>query len=340
MSSLSKNSVGASMNDEKRFRKDFLNLGTQEAGLSGKAKAIEAPRGIPKKKSVQGTFVGPKGKSTTVRDRNEIDNCALRDSSDKKLEKEESETIADFVVSSCKELEKNRKEAFRKNSAEFVTIEEISDNTNHVHPLGDNLEIAKNRSDTTGYSSRISTNGKNAKKFVQAVKNRVILPTRLQRQARRGERNDLEACRGRSEAIDKDNITEKTAVESNEGENVATKAKVASLSAGKLEKLIREKVLSQSQTKSNRNNQKSVLLTDYVHMLQKHIENTERIDPESNSPDFSETPFIAAGKKLESENGQGAGFRTAMQRRLEMLQEQLVRLPTSFTLLDGDLMED
>jgi len=60
---------------------------------------------------------------------------------------------------------------------------------------------------------------------------------------------------------------------------------------------------------------------------------------ESNSPDFSGTPFIAAEKRSRYEDEQDREPR-AVDRRLEILQRQIVRLPGSFTLLDSDLLED
>lgn len=60
---------------------------------------------------------------------------------------------------------------------------------------------------------------------------------------------------------------------------------------------------------------------------------------ENNSPDFSETPFITAEKRVECEDEQGKEPRE-VDRRLEILQRQIVRLPTSFKLLDSDLNED
>ena len=174
------------------------------------------------------------------------------------------------------------------------------------------------------------------------VKSRLILPIRLQQQTRRGKRKESESSHGREgrrvdkESTVEENIEEKTATGTHEEENVETSANVTPLSAGKLQQLIREKVLSQSQTNSKRTNQKTMMLSDYLRTLQKHMGTAESV-AESNSPDFSETPFMAVGK---NEDEQRERLSTTMQRRLEMLQQQIVRLPANFKLLDGDLVED
>ncbi|KAJ7383186.1 hypothetical protein OS493_030342 [Desmophyllum pertusum] len=142
------------------------------------------------------------------------------------------------------------------------------------------------------------------------------------------------------ESVMKENTKEITTMIPNEEYTaVVDEEKPNPLSAGKLQQLIREKVLSQSQKSNKRANKKTVLLADYVRTLQKHM-GIKDVGPEleSKSPDFSETPFIAAGKRFGCEDD-GEEPR-AVDRSLEMLQRQIVRLPANFTLLDGDLVDD
>ena len=282
----------------------------------------------------------PKGSKSAVIDvKKENEECASRDIL-KKIQERELGKNGDII------REKNGKEAFEKRSPEFATaFQEISNETSDVRTMGNELETAKIEPEAAGNGSEKGTVGNNAKKFVRVVKSRLILPIRLQQQTRRGKRKESESSHGRegrcvdNESTVEENREEKTATGPNEEENAETSANVTPLSAGKLQQLIREKVLGQSQTNSKRTNQKTVLLTDYLHTLEKHMGTADSV-PESNSPDFSETPFMAVGKKFGSEDEQREGIPTTMQRRLEMLQQQIVRLPANFTLLDGDLVED
>ena len=279
----------------------------------------------------------PKGSESAVIDvKKENEECASRDITNK-IQERGLEKNGDIIH------EKNGKEAFEKRSPEFATaFQGISDEASDVKTIGNELETAKVEPEAAGNGSEKGTVGNNAKKFVRVVKSRLILPIRLQQQTRRGKRKESESSHGREgrcgdkESTVEENIEEKTATGTNEEENFETSANVTPLSAGKLQQLIREKVLSQSQTNSKRTNQKTMMLSDYLRTLQKHMGITESV-AESNSPDFSETPFMAVGK---NEDEQSQRIPTTMQRRLEMLQQQIVRLPTNFTLLDGDLVED
>lgn len=343
MTSSSKESLGISRYDERGCRKDARNLKSQEVLSSRQPKATEHSRNVASKWNVKGVFVKPKGSESAVIDvKKENEECASRDITNKIQEKELGKN-GNII------REKNGKVAFEKRSPQFATaFQEISNETSDVRTMGNELETAKIEPEVAGNGSEKGTVGNNAKKFVRVVKSRLILPVSFQQQTRRGKRKESESSHGRegrcvdNESTVEENIEEKTATGPNEEENAETGANVTPLSAGKLQQLIREKVLGQSQTNNKRTNQKTVLLTDYLRTLEKHMGTEDSVPEsvESNSPDFSETPFMAVGKKFGSEDEQREGIPTTMQRRLEMLQQQIVRLPANFTLLDDDLVED
>lgn len=314
-----------STRDRKRYRKDFPHLKNQEVFPSQKPVA-KGSSGITRRRNVRGAFVGPERNNTALRDR--YCTACLGEN----LKKGELELLSHNEVVTYHDLEDDRKIVLGKTSQGFTTVENKFDESKS--------ETAKKEFETKGSSSGVLGGGDRKRNFIQAVTNRVILPIRLQKQTSRlNKRSDLVAHRGRSFTVGEDVLKEDTFMEKNEENDVYKTAKVTPLSAGKLQKLIREKVLSQSQTKSKKSNPKTVVLADYVRTLQMHMGITDSVVPESKSPDFSATPFIATAGKFESEDGK-EDPPTTMQRRLEMLQEQLVRLPSTFTLLDGDLVED
>lgn len=324
MSMSNQRSSVLSTRDGKRYRKDFPHVKNQEVFPSRKPIAIKGSSCITRRRNVQGVFVHPKGNNTVLHDRY----CTA--CLGKSLKKGRLEVLSDNEVVTYHDLEDDRKVFQEKTSQGFTTVEKKSDDSNsEVQPKENNFETAKKECETKGSSSR-----------VLGVTNGVILPIRLQKQTTRlNKRSDLVAHRERSFTVGEDVLREDKVMEKNEEDEVYKTAKVTPLSAGKLQKLIREKVLSQSQTKSTKANPKTVVLADYVRTLQMHMGITDSVVPESKSPDFSATPFIATTRKFGSEDGK-EDPPTVMQRRLEMLQEQLVRLPSTFTLLDGDLVED
>ena len=324
-----------SKRDRKRYRKDFPHVKNQEVFPPRKPIAITGSSGITRRRSVQGALVGPKGNNTELQDRYRT--ACLGES----LEKEELGVLSEKELVTYHDLEYDRKVVLGKTSQGFTTVEKKSDESNsEVQPKENNFETAKKEFETKGSSSGVLGGGNKKRNFIQAVRNRVILPIRLQKQTSRlNKRSDLVAHRERSFTFGEDVLKEDKFMEQNEENDVYKTAKVTPLSAGKLQKLIREKVLSQSQAKSTKANPKTVVLADYVRTLQMHMGITDSVVPESKSPDFSETPFIATARKFGSEDSK-EDPPTAMQRRLQMLQEQLVRLPSTFTLLDGDLVED
>ena len=320
--------------DRKRYRKDFPHVKNQEAFPSQKPVA-KGSSGITRRRNVQGAFVGPEGNNTALRDR--YCTACLGES----LKKGELELLSHNEVVTYHDLEDDRKIVLGKTSQGFTTVENKFDQSkSEAQSNENNFETAKKEFETKGSSSGVLGGGDRKRNFIQAVTNRVILPIRLQKQTSRlNKRSDLVAHRGRSFTVGEDVLKEDTFKEKNEENDVYKTAKVTPLSAGKLQKLIREKVLSQSQTKSKNSNPKTVVLADYVRTLQMHMGITDSVVPESKSPDFSATPFIETAGKFGSEDHK-EDPPTTMQRRLEMLQEQLVRLPSTFTLLDGDLVED
>ena len=324
-----------SKRDRKRYRKDFPHVKNQEVFPPRKPIAITGSSGITRRRSVQGALVGPKGNNTELQDRYRT--ACLGES----LEKEELGVLSEKELVTDHDLEYDRKVVLGKTSQGFTTVEKKSDESNsEVQPKENNFETAKKEFETKGSSSGVLGGGNKKRNFIQAVRNRVILPIRLQKQTSRlNKRSDLVAHRERSFTFGEDVLKEDKFMEQNEENDVYKTAKVTPLSAGKLQKLIREKVLSQSQAKSTKANPKTVVLADYLRTLQMHMGITDSVVPESKSPDFSATPFIATARKFGSEDGK-EDPPTAMQRRLQMLQEQLVRLPSTFTLLDGDLVED
>ena len=324
-----------SKRDRKRYRKDFPHVKNQEVFPSRKPIAIKGSSGITRRRSVQGVFVRPKGNNTALHDRY----CTA--CLGKSLKKGELEVLSDNEVATYHDLEDDRKVVQGKTSQGFTTVEKKSDDSNsEVQPKENNFETAKKECETKGSSSGVLKGGNKKRNFIQAVTNGVILPIRSQKQTSRlNKRSNLVAHRERSFTVGEDALREDKVMEKNEENEVYKTAKVTPLSAGKLQKLIREKVLSQSQAKSTKANPKTVVLADYVRTLQMHMGITDSVVSESKSPDFSATPFIATARKFGSEDGK-EDPPTAMQRRLEMLREQLVRLPSTFTLLDGDLVED
>ena len=336
MSKSDQRSSVLSKRDRKRYRKDFPHVKNQEVSPSRKPIAIKGSSGITRRRSVQGVSVRPKGNNTALHDRY----CTA--CLGKSLKKGELEVLSDNEVGTYHDLEDDRKVVQGKTSQGFTSVEKKSDDSNsEVQLKENNFETAKKECETKGSSSGVLKGGNKKRNFIQAVRNRVILPIRLQKQTSLlNKRSDLVAHHERSFTVGEDVLREDKVMEKNEENEVYKTAKVTPLSAGKLQKLIREKVLSQSQAKSTKANPKTVVvLADYVHTLQMHMGITDSVVPESKSPDFSATPFIATARKFGSEDGR-EDPPTAMQRRLEMLQEQLVRLPSTFTLLDGDLVED
>ena len=258
-------------------------------------------------------------------------------------EKEDLEHSEDNSALPRQKLNENRKDAFEKTAGELVA-EKTSGEVNSLETAENGQESEKFSSGKISHSSGDALTGNDSKRLVRAIKNKVILPFRLQRQTRLAKRTDLQASK-RSDRYIKDSdsatnekVNEKTTMVPNEEHNAEVEEKLIPLSAGKLQKLIREKVLSQSQKSKKQTNHKTFLLADYVRTLQKHM-GIKDDAPESNSPDFSETPFIAAEKRFGCEDEEEKEPRE-VDRRLEIMQRQLVRLPASFNLLDGDLVED
>ena len=321
-----------STKDRNEYRKDFRHVKNQEVFPSQKPIARKGSSAITRRRNIQGAFVGLKGNNATLHDRY-CTSC-----SGESLKKGELEVLSDYEVVAYHDLEEDKKVALGKTSQGFTTVEKKFDESKCDKK--NKSEIAKKEFETKGSSSGVLGTGDKKRNFIQAVTNRVILPIRLQKQTSRlNKRGDLVAHGERSFTVGEDVLKEEKFMEKNEENGVYKTEKVTPLSAGKLQKLIREKVLSQSQAKSTKANPKTVVLADYVRTLQMHMGITDSVVPESKSPDFSATPFIATARKFGSEDGKEDPS-TAMQRRLEMLQEQLVRLPSTFTLLDGDLVED
>ena len=338
--SLSTKESGLDLHDS--TYKVFLTNGSKPRKVvpSVQAKAKEVSSIIPKesKNNVKRRVAIPRVKNVVL----EAANSDYQDS-----EKEELEHSKGHMLLPCEELKENRKGAFEKISARIDTVEEISDEVNDTKMRENGQEFARVPLEKTRNSSGKTSGENDAKKWVCAVKNKVLLPLRFRRQttARRGNRTDLQVSDRRysyakdSDSITKANKKEKTVIPPTDEHNaVVSEEKPIPLSAGKLQKLLREKVLSQSQMSSKRANKKSVLLTNYMRTLQKHMGITDDV-LESNSPDFSETPFIVAEKRFGCEDEQDREPRT-VDRRLEILQRQITRLPASFTLLDSDLLGD
>ncbi|KAL9974511.1 hypothetical protein ACROYT_G011553 [Oculina patagonica] len=310
------------------------------------AKSKEVSGTIPKitRKNVQQRLALPRGYSVVLEDKQNDYRCARQDSFTINSERGKLEHSEDNTVLPFEELNENGKDTFENIPGELEAVEQTSGKVNDMKSRDNSQEFATFSSEKTSHSSGEARGGNETKKLVRAIKNRVILPFRLQRQTRRGNRTDLQAS-NRSDRYIKDiesvmneNIKEKALFVPNEEHDAVLEEKPNPLSAGKLQQLIREKVLSQSQKSNKRANQKTVLLADYVRTLQKHMGIKDDV-PESYSPDFSETPFIAAEKRFGSEDEQEKEPR-AVDRRLEMMQHQIVRLPASFNLLDGDLVDN
>ena len=301
---------------------------------SVEAKAKEVLSIIPKqtaRNNVKRTLAIPRVKNLVL----EAANSDYQDS-----QKEDSEG---HKLLPCEELKENQKGTFERISARIDAVEEIFDEVNDTKTRGNGHEFARVTSEKTP-NTNFGENG--AKKWVCAVKSKVLLPLKFRRQmtVRRGNGTDLQASDHRNsyvkdcDSITKANIKENTSMPSTEEHKAVVEEKPSPLSAGKLQKLIREKVLSQSQKSSKRPNKKSVVLADYMRTLQKHMGIKDEVQ-ESNSPDFSETPFIEAEKRFGCEDEQDREPR-AVDRRLEILQRQIVRLPASLTLQDTDFLED
>ena len=305
---------------------------------SVQAKVKEVSSIIPKqtRNNVKRRFAIPKVKNLGL----EAANSDYQDSENEELQHSEGHKLLH-----CEELKE--KETFEKISARIDALEKISDKVNDTKTRGNGHEFMRATSEKTPNSSGKAFGGSGAKKWVCAVKNKVLMPLKFRRQstARRGHRADLQALDHMhsfvkdSDNITKANIKEKTLIPPPSKEhNAVDEEKPSPLSAGKLQKLIREKVLSQSQKSSKRANKKSVQLADYMRTLQKHMGIKDEVQ-ESNSPDFSETPFIEAEKRFGCEDEQDREARV-VDRRLEILKRQIVRLPVSFTSQDTDFLED
>ena len=301
---------------------------------SADAKAKEVSSIIPKqtRNNVKRRLAIPRVKTLVL----EAANSDYQDSEKEEFQQSEG----------CDELSENRKGTFEKISAPVETVEETSDEVNDTKTRGNGHEFARVTSEKTPNSSGKGSGENGTKKWVCAVKNKVLLPLKFRRQttARRRNKTDLQASDHRhsdvqdSNSIAKANIMTKILMPPAEEYIAVVEEKPSPLSAGKLQKLIREKVLSQSQRSNKRSNNKSVLLADYMRTLQKHMGIRDKVQ-ESNSPDFSETPFIEAEKRFGCEGERDREPR-AVDRRLEILQRQIVRLPESLTLQDTDLLED
>lgn len=317
----------------------FTNGSKLKVGPSIHVKAKEAPSIIPRQ-----TRNNVKRRLAISRVKNvvrEVPNSEYKGSENWELEHSQG-----HKVFPCEEVKENRKGTFEKISARIDALEEISDEVNDIKTRENVQEFPTVTSEKTATSSGEASGANGAKNWVCTVKNKVLMPLRFPHEtlARRGPSVDLQASDRRhsyvkdSDSITKANIREKTSVLATEEHNAAVEEKPNPLSAGKLQNLIREKVLSQSQKSKKRTNKKSALLADYMRTLQKHMGFKDEVI-ESNSPDFSETPFIVAEKRFGWEDEQGKEPR-AVDRRLEILQRQIVRLPASFPLLDSDLIED
>lgn len=341
--SVSSKEAGWSIRDN-TYRVFLTNVSNRKVVPSMQAKAEEVSSIIPKqtRKNVKRRLAVPRVKNVVL----EVGDSDYKDSFTNNSEKEELEHSKGPKVLPCEELKENRKGTFEKISAGIDAVEKISYEVNDMKTRESGQEFAKLTAERIANSSSKALGENSAKKWVCAVKNKVLLPLRFRRQtiARRGNRTNLQTSDRRhsyikdSDSATKENMKGKTIMVPNEEHNAVVEQKPDPLSAGKLQKLIREKVLSQSQKSDRRANKKTVLLADYMRTLQKHM-GIKDVIPESNSPDFSETPFIAAEKRFGCEDEQYREPR-AVDRRLETLQRQIVRLPASFTLLDSDLVED
>jgi len=192
----------------------------------------------------------------------------------KNSEKEELGHSEGYKILSCEELE-HRQKTFEKISAgsDRDAVEEISSVVNDT-------KTRENTSENTPNSSGKAFGKNGAKKWVFAVKNKVLLPLRFRRQttARRGNRTDLQASdHSHNYVKDSDSIfingnrKEISLMPPSEEHNALVEEKPSPLSAGKLQKLIRKKIHSQSQKSNKRANEKSVLLADYMRTFQKHV---------------------------------------------------------------------
>lgn len=323
------------------------NVSSHEVVPAMQAKPKEVSGIVPKltRNNAQRKLTVPRGNNAILHVKKNDYRCFQRQESfTNDSERGELEHSKDNTVLPCDELNENRKEIFQTISGEVVAVAETSGDLNDIKTRENDQEYSKISLEKTAHSSGEKREGNETKKFVRAIKNRVILPFRLQRQTRRGNRTALQAS-NRSDryikdidSVMKENIRETTIMIPNEEHNATVEENPNPLSAGKLQQLIREKVLSQSQMSNKRANTNTVLLADYVRTLQKHMGMKDEV-PETNSPDFSETPFIAAEKRFGCEDEQEKEPR-AVDRRLEIMQQQIVRLPSSFNLLDSDLVED
>lgn len=341
--SVSSKEAGWSIRDS-TYRVFLTNGSNHKVVPSMQAKTEEVSSIIPKQaiKNVKRRLAVPRVKSVVL----EVADSDYIDSFTNNSEKEDLEHSKGHKVLPCEELKENRKGTVEKISAGIDAVEKISYEVNDMKTRESGQEFAKLIAERIANSSGKALGENGAKKWVCAVKNKVFLPLRFRRQtiARRGNRTNLQtsdrrySCIKDSDSATKENMKGKTIMVPNEEHNAVVEHKPNPLSAGKLQKLIREEVLSQSQKSDKRADKKTVLLADYMRTLQKHMGIKDEI-PESNSPDFSETPFIGAEKRFGCEDEQDREPR-AVDRRLETLQRQIVRLPASFTLLDSDLVQD
>lgn len=293
--------------------------------------------------NVQRRLAVPKGSTVDHEVKRKDYQWTTQDSLLISIEKGDLEHSEDNTVLPRQKLNENRKDTFEKTAGEPVT-EKTSGEVNSVETTRNGQESEKFSSEKILHSSGEVLTGTDTKKLARTIKNKVILPFRLQRQTRLAKRTDLQASNRsdryikESDIAPNEKVNEKIIMVPNEEHNAEVEEKLIPLSAGRLQRLIREKVFSQSQKSKKQANQKTFLLADYVRTLQKHMGIKDDV-PESNSPDFSETPFIAAEKRFACEDEEEKEPRE-VDRRLEIMQRQLVRLPASFNLLDGDLVED
>lgn len=254
-------------------------------------------------------------------------------------DREKRKKPEDNKVFAPKDLSEYRKDVFDGEiPVDFVAVEETSSvvqNTKTKNDLQRKADLVVE--DREG----ITSTKNNSTKMVRNVRNKIIPLVKIQRQIKpavRKDQNDFYI----DSVMKENNVTGNQAIsELNEvSDEVDGEKSHIPLSTGKLQQLIRENVLGQSQKSNKQANKKTVLLTDYVRTLQKHM-GIKALGPEiaSNSPDFSATPFIPAGKRFGCDDEYGEEP-SLLERRLKILQKQIIRLPATFTLIDGDLVED
>ncbi|CAH3031859.1 unnamed protein product [Pocillopora meandrina] len=245
----------------------------------------------------------------------------------------------DNKVFAPKDLSEYRKDVFDGEiPVDFVAVEETSSVAQNTKTKND---LQRKADQVVEDREGITSTKNNSTKMVRTVRNKIIPLVKIQRQitpAVRKDQNDFYI----DSVMKENNVTGNQAISELKevSDEVDGEKSHIPLSTGKLQQLIRENVLGQSQKSSKRANKKTVLLTDYVRTLQKHM-GIKALGPEiaSNSPDFSATPFIPAGKRFGCDDEYGEEP-SLLERRLKILQKQIIRLPATFTLIDGDLVED